>query len=88
MGIGYGYINPTFQTMFINLAEHNRCGTGNATYFTFWDMGIGIGTAFGGIILEKCNFQILYLICAGLLALGIVYFALVSTAFYEKNKLR
>ena len=88
MGIGYGYINPVFQTMFINLAEHSQRGTANATYFTFWDMGIGLGTVIGGIVIEKLNFSWLYLICAGLIVVGIVYFATRSARYFEKNKLR
>ena len=88
MGIGLGYFTPAFQTMLINLAEHNQRGTANATYFTFWDLGIGLGTAIGGLILEKFNFQYLYGICAGLLVLGLIYFVLVSASYFEKKKLR
>jgi len=88
MGIGYGYINPVFQTMFINLAEHSKRGTANATYFTFWDMGIGLGTVIGGIVIEKLSFSWLYLICAGLIIAGIIYFTTRSAHYFEKNKLR
>ncbi len=88
LGVGFGYINPAFQSMYINLAEHNQRGTANATYFTFWDMGIGLGTAIGGSIIEKFNFQWLYGICAGLLLIGVLYFAAVSAAYFQKYKLR
>lgn len=87
-GAGIGYINPAFQTMFINLARHNQRGTANATYFTFWDMGIGIGIAAGGTIIEKLSFEWLFGICAILIVIGIVYFRLVSASYYEKSKLR
>lgn len=88
LGIGFGYINPAFQTMFINLAEHNQRGTANATYFTFWDFGIGFGTAIGGSIVEKLNFEWLYSICTGLLIIGVIYFVLVSASYFQKHKLR
>lgn len=88
LGIGFGYINPAFQTMLINLAEHNQRGTANATYFTFWDLGIGLGTAIGGTIIDKLNFEWLYAICAGVLVLGIIYFSTVSASYFQKNKLR
>lgn len=88
LGIGFGYINPAFQTMLINLAEHNQRGTANATYFTFWDLGIGLGTAVGGIIIEKLNFGWLYGICAAAIVLGIIYFSTVSASYFQKNKLR
>ena len=88
LGIGFGYLSPAFQTMLINLAEHNQRGTANASYFTFWDFGIGFGTAIGGTIIEKFNFQWLYGICGVLLVLGLIYFALVSSSYFEKKKLR
>lgn len=88
LGIGFGYFTPAFQTMLINLAEHNQRGTANATYFTFWDLGIGLGTAAGGMIIENLNFQWLYGISAGLLVLGLVYFMIISASYFEKKKLR
>jgi len=88
LGIGCGYINPAFQTMFINLAKHNQRGTANATYFTFWDLGIGLGTAVGGIIIEKLNFEWLYAICAAMLVIGIIYFVTISATYFKINKLR
>lgn len=88
LGVGFGYLTPAFQTMFINLATHHQRGTANATYFTFWDFGIGFGTAAGGLLIEKLTFQWLYAICAGLLVLGIIYFVIVSASYFEKNKLR
>ena len=88
LGIGFGYLSPAFQTMFINLAEHNQRGTANATYFTFWDLGIGLGTAVGGAIIEKFSFGWLYGMCGVLLVLGLGYFAVVSGPWFEKKKLR
>ncbi|NDV64710.1 MFS transporter [Bacteroides sp. 224] len=88
MGIGLGYLNPAFQTMLINLARHNQRGTANATYFTFWDLGIGIGTVIGGMVIEKLNFDWLYGICSGILVIGIIYFFSVSASYYQKKKLR
>ena len=88
MGVGLGYINPAFQSMLINLARHDQRGTANATYFTFWDLGIGLGTATGGMIIAQFNFEWLYAICAVLLALALIYFATVSAAYFNKNKLR
>jgi predicted MFS family arabinose efflux permease len=88
LGMGFGYLNPAFQSMFINLGGHHQRGTANATYFTFWDFGIGTGTATGGLVIERLGFEWLYGLCAGLLVLGVVYFAKVSASCYRQNKLR
>ncbi len=88
LGAGFGNFSPAFQTLFINLAEHNQRGTANATYFTFFDLGMGLGIATGGMIIEKLNFQWLFGICAGIIVLGLIYFTLVSAPYFKKNKLR
>ena len=48
LGIGYGMMFPAFNTLFVNLAPHNRRATANSTYLTSWDIGIGIGLVLGG----------------------------------------
>lgn len=88
LGVGFGNINPAFQTMLINLAEHNQRGTANATYFTFWDLGIGLGTVVGGVIIEKLDFGWLYGISSIVVLLGALYFTFVSASYFQKNKLR
>ena len=88
MGIGYGYITPAFQTMFINLAEHNRRGTANSTYFTFWDLGIGVGIALGGYMIEHYSFGMLFGACLTAIITGILYFARMAAPHYLKYKLR
>ncbi|MCC8036171.1 MAG: MFS transporter, partial [Rikenellaceae bacterium] len=75
-GIGYGFIMPAFQEMFINLATDDHRGVANATYFTFWDLGIGIGIAVAGFLIQKFGFLRLFLLCAGLIGLGIIIFRL------------
>jgi len=88
MGVGLGYINPAFQSMLINLARHDQRGTANATYFTFWDLGIGLGTAIGGAVIARYNFEWLYAVCAVAIVLGLVYYAAVSATYFNKNRLR
>lgn len=88
LGLGYGYIAPAFQTMFINLAEHNRRGTANSTYLTSWDMGIGLGIAFGGVVIELMSFDMLFVFCMVAVIIGALYFRFVGSPFFRRNKLR
>lgn len=87
-GTGYGFIMPAFQEMFINLATDDHRGVANATYFTFWDLGIGIGIAIAGYLIQKLGFLWLFLLCAGLIGLGIVVFRLYSSSYYKRHKLK
>ncbi len=87
IGIGFGCVNPAFQSLLVNLAPHNRRGTANATFYTFFDLGIGCGIAFGGFIIERSNFTTLLTICGILILLGAIHFQLISKKHYEKNRL-
>lgn len=41
-------MSPSYQTLFINLAEPTRRGTANATYLIAWDVGIGAACSSAG----------------------------------------
>ncbi len=87
IGIGFGCVNPAFQSLLVNLAPNNRRGTANATFYTFFDLGIGCGIALGGVIIEHFDFTLLLSVCGALILLGSLYFKFVSAKYYELNKL-
>lgn len=88
MGVGYGMLSPTFQTMLINLAPHNKRGTANATYFASWDLGIGLGVLMGGIITDHWTLITAFKSGIVLLIAGLITYTFVVAPYYEKNKLR
>lgn len=57
IGLGNGHMFPAFQNMFIDLASNEQRGTANSTLLVSWDVGIGIGILFGGIISEHMGFH-------------------------------
>ena len=88
IGVGYGMLAPTFQTMLINLAPSNRRGTANATYLASWDLGIGLGVLFGGVIAEHYNYAAAYLAGVCLMALGGLIFIFYAAPYYNRHRLR
>ena len=66
IGIGFGIIFPSFQTIFISLAPHSQRGTANATYLTSFDVGVGIGMLISGKVAESFNLSSAFLIGTGL----------------------
>ena len=44
IGLGYGTLIPSFQTIAISAAPNHRRGSATATYFSFFDSGIGFGS--------------------------------------------
>lgn len=84
MGVGYGLITSSFQSMFLSLAHHNQRGTANATYFASWDLGIGIGILFGGIIASSYSYAASYLFGTGLLVIGLLLFIFYASGYYRR----
>ncbi|MEG1649007.1 MAG: MFS transporter [Rikenellaceae bacterium] len=87
-GLGFGFLAPTFQTMFVNLAEHNRRGTANSTYFTSWDIGIGFGIAVGGYFIEMFGFRVLFGFCSMAVVVALIVYYKFAAAHYAIHKLR
>lgn len=88
VGAGFGIIFPAYNTLFVNLADHNRRGTATSTYLTSWDVGIGIGLVTGGIISQHTSFSWAYVIGASLCLLSTILFYLWVSPHFIKNKLR
>lgn len=88
IGFAYGFICPAFQTMFINLAPHNQRGTANATYYTSWDLGIGLGALLGGLVAGRYDYTATYILGLVLVIIGGVLFTTVTAAYFDRNKLR
>lgn len=87
-GLGYGTMCSAFQAMFINLAPHSRRGTANSSYFTSWDLGIGLGVLAGGYIAECTDYATAYRLALCVSAVGLVLFVCVIRGHFERNKLR
>lgn len=87
IGIGYGMIFPAYNTLFINLAPHNRRATASSTYLTSWDIGIGAGLIFGADLAELSGFSLAYLVGSCLILISVVLFVAIVAPHYNRNKL-
>ena len=87
MGLGYGMTFPAFQTIFINMATHAQRGTANSTFFTAFDIGVGIGMLVAGKIAALVNLSAAFAFSALACMVAVVFYWKVSKANYAKNKL-
>ncbi|WP_099157837.1 MFS transporter [Virgibacillus ndiopensis] len=62
IGLGYGTLLPSFQTMAIQTADHARSGHATATFFMLYDTGIAVGSFVWGLVVAGVGFQKLYMI--------------------------
>jgi len=88
IGLGNGHMFPAFQTMFINLAPHNKRGTANSTLLTAWDLGMGLGIILGGVIAEHYSYNAAFWWAWISNAAGVVFFFAYVRQHYIRNRLR
>ncbi|PLS15615.1 MFS transporter [Bacillus sp. M6-12] len=59
-GLGFGSLQPALQTWAIENAPLNRKGMANATFFSFFDLGVGVGAMFFGQIGHSLGYVSIY----------------------------
>lgn len=88
IGLGNGHIWPGMQTMFINLAENNKRGTANSSQLVSWDIGMGLGVMFGGMMSENFGYSSAFWLSFAVNAIGVTTYFALSRSHYIANKLR
>ncbi|GAB1358829.1 hypothetical protein MASR1M31_06080 [Porphyromonadaceae bacterium] len=74
------------QAIFVGMVPHNRRGTANSTYFTSFDLGLGMGVLVGGKIASISNYTMTYVVSILLLLIGIAFFRLVIRPARKKSE--
>lgn len=59
-GVGFGAIQPSLQAWIIQRAAPERRGAANATFFSAFDLGIGLGALILGPIAAATNYAMMY----------------------------
>ncbi len=88
LGGGYGFMCPSFQAVFINMAPNNRRGSANSTYLTSWDMGLGIGVLLGGAIAQRASYHVAYIVALAVCLVGLIVFFKHTATHFNTHKLR
>ncbi|CDQ38776.1 MFS transporter [Virgibacillus salexigens] len=87
IGLGYGTILPSFQTMAIQASPKNRSSHATSTFFILYDSGIAIGSFIWGIVASGVGYANLYLVCAVIVIVALALFNLYhSRAIKPKAK--
>lgn len=88
IGLGNGHMYPAYQTMFVNLAPNTRRGTASSSILVAWDIGIGLGVLFGGILSERIDYFAAFIFAAIINLIGVFLHVFFTRRHYEANKLR
>ena len=87
IGMGFGISFSAFQTIFVNMAPHHQRGTANSTYYTAFDLGVGIGMLLAGKIAAMASLGAAFGFSAVVCVLALVYYKKISAASYNRHKL-
>ncbi|MBO1002173.1 MFS transporter [Pseudogracilibacillus auburnensis] len=79
-GLGFGTVQPALQAWAVDKAPNNRKGMANATFFSFFDLGVGVGAILFGQLAFLFNYGIIYVVsaCSVLVALMFYTFLIVT----------
>lgn len=81
-GLGFGTVQPALQAWAVDKAEANRKGMANATFFSFFDLGIGVAAISFGLLAATINYASIYIASS----LSIICSMGVYIYFYIRNK--
>lgn len=84
LGVGSGFIMPTFMTMAINVVIPSRRGAANATIFTAFDVGIGLGAILFGYIAKFVGYDGMYGVAGGIVLIPTLLYFLVVMKKYKR----
>lgn len=77
VGLGYGALVPSMQTLAIQSTTHQRSGYATATFFTLFDSGLAVGSYVLGIVAVQMGYRNVYLLSSVLVIAVLALYILV-----------
>ena len=75
IGSAYGITAPSFQTLAFHQSPPHRANVVTATYFTFYDLGLGVGAYLAGLFIPYLGYANLYLFLSPfILSVALLYY--------------
>lgn len=84
LGVGYGILQPLFQSFVTGTTPAPKRGTANATYLLSYDIGIGIGSFVMGMFQESIGLSTGFAVTAAAYLIGGVIYAAYVDRYYSK----
>lgn len=86
-GLGFGTVQPALQAWAVDKAPANRKGMANATFFSFFDLGVGVGAILFGQLAFWFHYGLIYLVSAVSVLIALfIYLFLVATGRRQGKK--
>lgn len=85
-GLGYGILQPLFQSFVTGTTPAPKRGVANATYLLSYDIGIGIGSLLMGFMQESIGLSNGFALTVVAYVIGFIVYLLYVDKYYEKLK--
>lgn len=85
-GLGYGILQPLFQSFVTGTTLAPKRGVANATYLLSYDIGIGIGSLLMGFMQESIGLSNGFALTVVAYIVGFIVYMLYVDKYYEKLK--
>ncbi|MGO1922814.1 MAG: MFS transporter [Jeotgalicoccus sp.] len=79
-GLGFGTVQPALQASAINTTPPRKRGMANATFFSAFDLGVGLGAITFGLVAQYADYSSIYWISAASGVLSLVLFFILRSA--------
>lgn len=77
-GYAFGGLEPPLQAMAVNTASEKRRGAANSTFLCAYDIGIGVGGALAGILIDMIGYQDMFIVISIANLLSILTYILIG----------
>ncbi len=84
--LGFGSVQPALQAWAVDKSPKNRKGMANATFFSFFDLGVGIGAIGFGQLAYLFNYASIYATAAGSVFLSMAFYVYLLIRSKRENK--
>lgn len=74
IGLGWGTLFPSFQTIAVQAAAPTRRGTATATFLSIYDTGIGLGSSIVGLLSAQIGLGTFYFFSSFYVLFGIILY--------------
>ncbi len=85
-GIGFGSAQPALQAATLRLAHPERKGVANASFFSAFDLGIGLGAMALGLVSQLLGYQALFAVSAVSVAISLLIFLSIRQTSIKTNR--
>lgn len=85
-GVGYGILQPLFQSFVTGTTPASQRGVANATYMLSYDVGIGIGSLLMGCLQESIGLPVGFALTAIAYVIGGVIYVVYVDGYYRRLK--